>query len=105
MTRAAIMSALLLSACAVPVARPMPLAESGPVAIDLNAASYMVDLQPVPGGATLAVTRDVGLFGYADGLEAKRAAAAFCAKRGARINPAAFGRFAGGSWLFAGGCV
>jgi hypothetical protein len=40
-----------------------------------------------------------------DGLPAKRAALAYCAGQGGALNPAAFGRFVGTSWVFNGGCV
>jgi hypothetical protein len=99
------MSLVLLSACGAPVSRPMPLAESGPVAVTVQGQSYIADLQPVQGGATLAVTRDGAAFGNADGLKAKRAAEAFCATRKGRVSPQAYGHFSGGVWLFQGGCA
>lgn len=83
----------------------MPLAESGPVAVELAGKSYIADLQPSEAGATLAVTRDAAAFGYDEGAEAKRAAAAFCATRGGRVHPAAYGHFVAGSWVFKGGCA
>lgn len=53
----------------------------------------------------LMVSHPANALTYADGLPAKRAALAYCAGQGAALNPAAFGRFAGGSWVFDGGCV
>jgi hypothetical protein len=58
-------------------------------------------------GAQVSVFRP-GL-GNADGIEAKAAAAAICAKAGGRHDPAAVGRFvpsgaADGSWVFDGAC-
>ena len=93
-----------LSAC-VSSARPMALAESGPVAVDLAGQSYIADLQPSEAGATLAVTRDGAAFGNFEGLEAKRAAEAFCATRGGAVNRAAYGHYVGGTWVFKGGCA
>jgi hypothetical protein len=97
--------ALSLSACGAPVSRPMPLAASGPVAITHDGASFIVDLQPVTGGAEMSVARDGAALGYDEGLLAKRVAEDFCAARGAKVDPAAFGRFASGQWLFDGGCA
>ena len=51
------------------------------------------------------MTRDGAAFGNAEGLEAKRAAEAFCASRGASVNRAAYGHYVGGAWLFKGGCA
>jgi len=93
-----------LSAC-VSGARPMALAESGPVAVELAGRSYIADLQPSESGAVLAMTRDGAGFGNFEGAEAKRAAEAFCASRGASVNRAAYGHYAGGAWLFKGGCA
>ena len=93
-----------LSAC-VSSARPMALAESGPVTVDLAGQSYIADLQPSEAGATLAVTRDGAAFGNFEGLEAKRAAEAFCATRGGVVNRAAYGHYVGGTWVFKGGCA
>jgi hypothetical protein len=56
-------------------------------------------------GNALAVLRAAQPLTYADGLPAKRAAMAHCAQQGRALNPAAFGRFHGGAWQFAGGCV
>ncbi|WP_054004870.1 hypothetical protein [Cypionkella psychrotolerans] len=93
-----------LSAC-VSGARPMALAESGPVAVELAGRSYIADLQPSESGAVLAMTRDGAGFGNFEGAEAKRAAEAFCASRGASVNRAAYGHYAGGAWLFKGSCA
>ena len=95
----------LLSACNTPISRSMPLTGSGPVTIDLAGVSYIADLEPVAGAAVLAITRDGAAFGNSDGLAAKRAANQFCANRGSRVNPQAFGHYAGGAWLFKGGCA
>ena len=60
-------------------------------------------------GSDLVVSRPAAPLTYSDGLPAKRAALAYCAGQGARLNPAAFGQFSqaslGGGWRFAGGCV
>jgi len=56
-------------------------------------------------GGALMVSRPANALTYADGLPAKRAALSHCAGQGAALNPAAFGRFASGSWAFDGGCV
>lgn len=97
--------ALALAGCGAVGVAPMPLAASGPVAVELAGKSYIADLQPSEAGATLAVTRDALAFGYDEGAEAKRAAAAFCATRGGRVHPAAYGHFVAGSWVFKGGCA
>ncbi len=83
----------------------MSLAESGPVAIELSGQSYIADLQPGDGGATLALTRDAKPFANDDGAEAKRAASQFCANRNARVSPLAYGHYVGGAWVFKGGCA
>ena len=105
MKGAGIMAVVLLSGCVGGASRPMPLAESGPVAVNLGAASYIADLQPGERGAVLALTRDASPFGYDEGAEAKRAAVQFCASRKARLNPGSYGHFVGGAWLFRGGCA
>jgi hypothetical protein len=94
-----------LSACVAAVPVPIPLAASGPVAVALGGQSYIADLQPLVGGATLAVTREGVAFGYDQGLEAKRVAEAFCAGRGRRLAAGSLGRFMGDEWLFDGGCA
>lgn len=104
MRAAAVISFAGLSAC-VGGARPMPLAESGPVAVALAGRSYIADLQPSEAGPVLAVTRDGVALGNDEGLEAKRAAEAFCGSRGASLHRAAYGHFVGGAWLFQGGCA
>lgn len=95
----------LVSACVSAQSRPMPLAASGPVAIERSGSSYIADLQPGEQGAVLAVTRDGAGFGTSEGLEAKRVAEQFCASRGGRVAPASFGHYAGGVWSFKGGCA
>lgn len=95
----------LLTACVAPGNRPMPLAASGPVAVDLNGAGYMVDLQPTTSGAQMTVSADAGAMAMDQGLTAKRAVESFCAGRGSNVDPRALGRFAGGVWLFDGGCA
>ena len=93
-----------LSAC-VSTARPMALAESGPVSVELAGKSYIADLQPSQSGAILAVTRDGAAFGNFEGAEAKRAAEAFCSTRKGRVSPSAYGHYVGGAWVFQGGCA
>lgn len=105
MKGSAAMAMVLLTACGVPVSRPMPLAASGPVAIVRDGVSYIVDLQPVSGGAEMSVAREGAPFANDQGLEAKRVAEAFCASRNSRIDPRALGRFAAGQWVFDEGCA
>lgn len=81
--------------------RPMPLAESGPVEVVLNGASFIADLQP---GPVLTVSREPA-FGNDEGKLAKDVAQQFCASRNARLNPQAFGRHADGAWVFEGACA
>ena len=95
----------LLTACVAPGNRPMPLAASGPVAVDLNGAGYLVDLQPTAAGAQLTVSAEAGAMSLDQGLAAKRAAAAFCTGRAAALDPRALGRFNAGVWVFNGGCA
>jgi hypothetical protein len=58
---------------------------------------------PVTSSVTPSLVR-VAPYGYADGLAAKRAAEAICARQGKRLNPKAYGHFNAGAWEFAGGC-
>lgn len=102
---AGIMAVALLSACVGAGNRPMPLAESGPVAVERAGKNYIADLQPLERGAVLAVSREGAGFTYAEGLEAKRVAEQFCTSRGGRVAPASFGHYQGGAWLFKGGCA
>lgn len=95
----------LLSACVAPGNRPMPLAASGPVAVDLNGAGYIVDLQPTMSGAQMTVSADAGAMANDQGLMAKRVAERFCAGRGSKIDPRALGHFVAGVWTFDGGCA
>jgi hypothetical protein len=76
----------------------MPLAEIGPVEVVVNGAPFIADLQPVP---VLSVSRDPGLGNY-EGKLAKDVAGQFCASRGGRLNPQAFGHYVGGQWVFKG---
>lgn len=99
------MSLGLLTACVAPGSRPMPLAASGPVAVSHGGLGYVVDLQPTSLGAQMMVTADAGAMGMDQGLTAKRVAEDFCAGRGSRIDPRAFGRFVAGTWVFNGGCA
>lgn len=95
----------LLGGCVGAGTQPMSLAESGPVALDIAGQSYLADLQPGDGGATLTVTRDAKPFGNDEGAKAKRAAMQFCATRNARVSAAAYGHYVGGAWVFKGGCA
>lgn len=101
----ALAAVLTLSACVGAGVRPMPLAESGPVAVDVAGQAYIADLQPSDAGAVLAMTRDPKPFGYDEGAEAKRAASMFCSNRQTRLSPRALGEFANGTWVFKGGCA
>jgi hypothetical protein len=56
-------------------------------------------------GAALMVARPSQPLGYSDGLPAKQAALAYCARQGRALNPAAFGQYRAGAWVFAKGCV
>ncbi len=99
------MSILGLAACSASVPAPMPLAASGPSEVTVDGAAYMADLQPVSGGAQLSVQKQGGSFALDEGLLAKGAALRFCVNRGQALDPAALGAFAGGLWVFDGGCV
>ena len=99
------MGLTLLCGCVAPAAMPISLAASGPVDILRGNQGYTADLEPMPGGAVLAVSRDGISFGNSDGLEAKRVADQFCASRGSRVSPKAFGHYVSGSWVFKGGCA
>jgi len=99
------MSFGLMSACVASGPAPMPLAASGPVAVSQNGVGYLVDLQPTPVGAQMTVSAEAGAMTMDQGLAAKRAAEAFCAGRGGRVEPRALGRFVSGSWVFNGGCA
>lgn len=79
----------------------MPLAESGPVEVVLNGASFIADLQP---GPVLSVSRDPA-FGNFEGKLAKDVAQQFCASRGRGLDDQAFGHYVAGAWVFDGGCV
>lgn len=95
----------LLSGCVAPVAQPLPLAASGPVAVMRANQGYIVDLEPVAGGVVLTVSRDSAAFGNSDGLEAKRVADQFCTSRASRVSPQSYGHFVAGQWVFKGGCA
>lgn len=95
--------ALLLSGC-VAARAPVPLAASGPTAVEMAGQSYIADYEPSDQGATLSMTRDPVGFGYADGAEAKRAATNFCTNRKSKLAPT-LAEFKAGSWVFKGGCV
>ena len=96
----ALLSATLaLSACGAPM--PMPLAESGPVEVIVADTSFLADLQP---GPVLTISRETPM-GNAEGKLAKDVAQQFCASRGSRVDPQAFGHFVGGVLLFRGGCA
>ena len=99
------MSLGLMTACVAPGPAPMLLAASGPVGISLEGVGYIVDLQPTTAGAQMTVSAELGALAMDQGLAAKRAAEAFCAGRGASVDPRALGRFVGGSWVFDGGCA
>ena len=105
MKGAAVSMIALLCGCVAPVSRPIPLAASGPVAIEQAGVSYIADLEPVAGGALLTITRDSAALGNSDGLIAKRVADQFCASRGSRVSAQAYGHYVGGSWQFKGGCA
>lgn len=92
-----------LSACVA--AAPMPLAASGPVAVSVKGAGYIVDLQPTTAGAQMTVSAEAGAMAMDQGLAAKRAAESFCAGRGSKVAPRALGRFVAGEWVFDGGCA
>ena len=99
------MSMGLLTACVAPGSRPMPLAASGPVAVSLDGAGFIVDLQPAGTGAQMTVTAETGVMAMDQGLVAKRAAERFCQGRGAALDRRALGRLQAGTWVFDGGCV
>ena len=91
----------LLAACSAPVPRPMPLAESGPVEVTFGGAGFIADLQP---GPILTISRTTPL-GNDEGKLAKDVAQQFCASRGRRVNPQAYGHFTAGTWQFKGACA
>jgi len=99
--RFAVCAVLTLSACGPQGDVPLPLAAPGPVEVVRNGASFAADLHP---GPVLSVSRDP-VFGHDEGKLAKDVAVQFCASRGGRLNPQAFGHYVGGQWVFKGGCV
>ncbi len=99
------MSMGLMTACVASGPAPMPLAATGPVAIAHEGFDYIVDLQPTVSGAHMTVSAETGVLSMDQGLVAKNVAGAFCASRGAAVDPRALGRFVAGSWVFNGGCA
>jgi hypothetical protein len=79
---------------------------AGQAAAQFSGGAQVSDLRvgTTTSGA-LAVSRVSLPLTNSDGLPAKRAALAYCAGQGGRLDPAAFGQFTAGSWYFAGGCV
>lgn len=94
------MVSLLVSACGAPVSRPKPYAE-GRVGFERDGFGYAAQMR----SGTLAISRDGAAWRNDEGLSAKRAGEAFCAGQGGTLNPAAYGHFLVGSWLFQGGCI
>ena len=94
-------AALLLAGCAGAGQAPLPLAATGPVDVVVAGQAFIADLQP---GPVLTVTREP-VFGFDEGKLAKDVAQAFCASRDSRLQAQALGRFAGGAWVFEGGCA
>ncbi len=105
MQPSAFIPVLTLAACASAAPAPMPLAASGPTEVMVQGAAFMADLQPVPGGAQIGVTRQTAALGHDEGMMAKTVAQAFCAARGQSLDRLALGAFSGGLWVFDGGCV
>jgi hypothetical protein len=83
------MSALALSACATPHA--VGAARVAP-------AGYGVTVED----RELFVTRQARVFGYSDGLEARKAADAYCM---GRVNSSTADNFRDGAWRFPQGCA
>ena len=90
-----------LAACAAPAPRLMPLAESGPVEVTFNGASFIADLQP---GPVLTISRDPAFDNF-EGKLAKDVAQQFCVSRGRRVSAQAYGHFTSGTWQFKGACA
>jgi len=99
------MAMALMTACVATGPTPRQLAAANPLTISQDGADYIVALQPGVPGAALTVSAATGAMAMDQGLVAKRAALAFCAKQGARLDARALGHFAGGAWAFDGGCV
>ncbi len=90
-----------LTACGGQGIPPRAAAPAQAVVLPADAVGFSF----VTRDGALAVARAFAPLGFADGLPAKRAAVAYCTGQGRALNPAAFGRFAGGAWLFQGGCA
>lgn len=104
MMRFAPIAFLPLAACVQQAAAPMPLSASGPSEVMLNGVAFIADLQPVAGGAQLAISRQDSAFALDEGLLAKSVAVQLCADRNRDLDPAALGSFRAGLWVFDGGC-
>ncbi|MDZ4096130.1 MAG: hypothetical protein U1D35_14615 [Paracoccaceae bacterium] len=87
------LGALALSACATPVARPVP----GPLVVD--GVAYRADLT---GAGAIRISRAGQAFGYWEGAEARRVADRFCQ---GRVNASMRDRFARDAWEFVEGCA
>lgn len=92
---------LVLAGCAGAAPAPQPLAASGPVEVVVDGQAHIADLQT---GPVLTVSR-APAFGFDEGKAAKAVAQAFCVGRDSRLDGRALGRFAGGTWVFEGGCA
>lgn len=114
MRRPAPLAALvLLAACssAPPVPLTLPAADGRAEEVVIgDGYRYIVNQQAMGsalGGVYLRVTRaSAPELDYSEGLAAKKAAEAWCARYNRALNPAALGRFSiPASWLFEGGCT
>lgn len=96
----------LLSACASAVSAPIPLSASGPTEVIVDGVAFIADLQPVPDGAQISVSRPGSAMAMDEGALAKKVATAFCNGRGQSLDSLALGAFvSGGIWAFDGGCA
>ena len=83
----------------------MPLSASGPTEVVVGGVGFIADLQPVPDGAQIGISRPSAAMAQDEGALAKTVATSFCAGRGQNLDSLALGAFVGGNWVFDGGCV
>lgn len=115
---AAVLTLAALQGCVAPVAKGTRAAVTlAPTTVTVGTRDYLGEVRAGPPGITLAAGgaqkvsgRSITVFrpGFSpsDGIEAKAAADAVCARAGGRFNPVVLGRFAGeGDWIFDGGCA
>ena len=92
------------TAPAVPMT--LPLADGRADTVLVPPFTYVVSRQPKPHGFEMRVTRDGRDFDYSEGLLAKRAAEAWCAKYNRSLAPRARAHFSvPNAWVFDGDCA